>query len=86
VVRISGTGCGDANGENHAVSFNPDEETGTSGHDVRAIRSKLIGERITASYTIVAGDAADVARSGVRPEFYVQCATDLADAPFTITK
>jgi hypothetical protein len=87
VVKIRGTGCGDADGENHAVSFNPYDETSSTGLDnVRAILWKLTGQMISASYTIVTADAdAAVARTGVRPEFYVQCATDLAEAPFTIT-
>jgi hypothetical protein len=79
-VTIHGVGCGDPDGQNHAVSFNPDVSTaGTS--NVRNIPSTLSGQSITASYVISADDAALAGDAA----FFVQCATDLAQVSFNIT-
>lgn len=86
VVTIAGTGCGDPDGQNHAVSFNPDEATSSRGSgDVRDIASTLSGQTITASYTISARDA-EVAGASYQPEFSVQCTTDVAQTAYTITR
>ena len=80
-VEIVATGCGDDNGLNHAVSFNPDLNEDPNPN-VRAVDATLAGQTIHASYTITAADA-EGSGDGA---FFVQCATDLQQANFTITK
>jgi hypothetical protein len=78
-VSIHGVACGDPDGLNHAVSFNPDASTpGTL--NVRTIDSQLSGQSLDATYTISSDDAALAGDA----TFYVQCATDLASVQFEI--
>jgi hypothetical protein len=82
VVEIRASFCLDANGQNHAVSFNPDTSNPAPDATVDGIRANLAGETLTARYTITRADA----RGSGHGRFFVQCATDLADLPFRITK
>jgi hypothetical protein len=79
-VHVRATGCLDQDGQNHAVSFNTDVSAGTDAK-VRAVDATLNGETLSGAYTISAADA-----SGQGPGlFFVQCADDLQQEPFTIT-
>jgi hypothetical protein len=80
-VEVQAVNCDDANGQNHAVSFNPNIDTPLSqGGVVRNITSDLNGQTLTGLYTITQADA-DLAGHS---QFFVQCATDLASADFHI--
>ncbi len=81
-VTVRATNCLDPDGQNHAVSFNP-APMDRFGRTVRIVGSTLTGRVITGSYTITAADAA--AASAPTTRFFVQCATDLGTADFTIT-
>ena len=83
VVRITATGCVDATGLNHAVSFNAaaGRAAGQRPGTVRTVGSTLSGTTLTASYTVRNADRA--AAHGV---FYVQCGSSLAQQPFTVTR
>jgi hypothetical protein len=78
-VTITGTHCGDADDQNHAVSFGAGENPKDARVD--AVKATLTGQTIRGTYTITAADAR-VATNGT---FFVQCATDLRSASFTIT-
>ncbi|HET6910618.1 MAG TPA: hypothetical protein VFH54_14885 [Mycobacteriales bacterium] len=82
VVHISATGCGDVDGQNHAVSFNPDTSNLKPDAGVDDVPAELSAENLTARYVISRADA----NGSGHGRFFVQCATDLADLPFTITK
>ena len=91
VVHISATGCGDADGQNHAVSFNPGFgntlQAAQAHYTEGTIDSHLSDQVLHATYRITAQDARAADNADVSPpRFYVQCATDLADLPFTITR
>jgi hypothetical protein len=82
VVHVTATGCVDANGMNHAVSFNAaDRSAGRNPHVVRAVEATLAGTTLTASYTVTNAD-----RGAGHGVFYVQCGSSLASAPFTVTR
>jgi len=82
VVHLTATGCVDANGMNHAVSFNAaDRSAGHNPHAVRAVEATLAGTTLTASYTVTNAD-----RGAAHGIFYVQCGSSLASAPFTVTR
>ena len=90
-VSIKATGCGDPDGQNHAVSFNPGFgntlQAAEAHYHLSDIRSHLAGQTLTATYTITAKDAHAAARAeSPPPRFYVQCRDDLADAVFLITR
>lgn len=91
VVSIVATGCGDPDGRNHAVSFNPGFastlQAARAHYRAGVIPSHLIGQTLTATYAITAEDGAAAADAEVTPpKFYVQCSDDLADANFLITR
>ena len=91
VVHISATGCSDADGQNHAVSFNPGFgntlQAARAHYQQGVIDSHLSGQVLHATYRITTQDARAAEHADASaPLFYVQCATDLADLPFTITK
>lgn len=82
VVHIRASNCADANGQNHAVSFNPDTSNRQPDAPVRDIPASLVRQNLAAVYTITRADA----HGSGQGEFFVQCATDLADQAFTITR
>jgi hypothetical protein len=82
VVEIRASFCRDADGRNHAVSFNPDTANLKPDAPVDDIHAQLTGEMLTARYTITRADAGGSGHG----RFFVQCATDIADLPFTMTK
>lgn len=93
VVSITATGCGDPDGQNHAVSFNPGFtntlEAAHAGYQTAPIAARLIGQSLTASNKITSADlAASMFMKGDHPpsQFFVQCSDDLAEATFLITK
>jgi hypothetical protein len=82
VVHVTATGCIDATGMNHAVSFNAtDRSAGRNPHAVRTIESTLSGTSLTATYTVTNADRG--AAGGV---FYVQCGATVVSAPFRVTR
>jgi hypothetical protein len=85
IVHIKATGCVDANGLNHAVSYNVSRTRITPGksNPVRAIASTLSGTSLTASYTIRNADLRGHATHGM---FYVQCGSSVVNAPFSVTQ
>ncbi len=83
-VTITGTRCADADGQNHAVSFTPNASAESlRSQPVRVIPSVLVGQSLTATYTVTAADVA-AANGAKTSEFTVQCATDLVSAPFHV--
>jgi len=93
VVTITATGCGDPDGQNHAVSFNPGFantlEAAHAGYQTARIASRLVGQSLTASYKITSADwTASMFMKGDHPpsEFYVQCSDDITEATFLITQ
>jgi hypothetical protein len=90
-VTVRATGCGDPDGQNHAVSFNPGfrntMQAAQAHYRQGVIPSVLIGQTLTARYRITAEDGAAAAHAESPPSrFYVQCSDDLGDAPFLITR
>ena len=82
VVRITATGCVDATGTNHAVSYNAaDRSAGRNPNAVRSIAATLSGGTLTASYTVANRD-----RGAAHGRFYVQCGASVVSAPFTVTR
>jgi hypothetical protein len=91
-VTIAVTGCGDPDGHNHAVSFNPGFantlQAAHANYHMASIASQLAGQTLTATYRISTADAAAAAHPPVDappPQFYVQCSDDLVEATFVIT-
>jgi hypothetical protein len=83
VVHISGAGCLDASGQNHAVSFNNDAQNSNARNDpntVRTIASTLRDGRISAVYEVVASD-----NTGGVGAFFVQCGATVRSAMFKLT-
>jgi hypothetical protein len=83
VVAIVVTGCYDPTGQNHAVSFNNDNENMSARFDpktVRTIPAVQHGTRLDARYRIVAGD-----RTGGQGMFYAQCGPTVRQSAFTVT-
>jgi hypothetical protein len=87
-VNITATGCGDPDGHNHAVSFNPgfgNTLQAAGAHYDGFIRSRLTDQVLNARYRITADDALAAAHADAPPpQFFVQCRDDLADAQFSI--
>jgi hypothetical protein len=89
-VTITATGCGDPDGRNHAVSFNPGFgntlQSALARYDQRVISAHLANQALTARYRITAEDVRAARHADdPPPRFYVQCADDLADVIFLIT-
>lgn len=91
-VRIRATGCGDPDGQNHAVSFNPGfantQQAAWANYPQKAIPSRLAGQTLTATYVITRRDAGAAANADPKlptPQFDVQCSDDNAVAGFHIT-
>ena len=90
-VSITATGCGDASGDSHSVSFNPGfgntVQAAQAHYRVGAIPSHLTDQDLAASYRITVADARAAALADDPPPlFYVQCRDDIAEAPFSITR
>jgi hypothetical protein len=90
-VTITATGCSDADGQNHAVSFNPGfgntMQAARAHYDQGVIPSQITAQTLRATYRITANDAAAAAQAdSPPPRSYVQCSDDLADADFNITQ
>jgi len=88
-VIIRATGCGDLDGRNHAVSFNPGFDNtlqaAQAGYHQVVIPSRLADQVLTATYRITTEDASAAAHADGQPSlFYVQCSDDLVDAAFVI--
>lgn len=88
-VSIRATGCGDPDGRNHAVSFNPGFgntlQAAQAHYHQGVIASRLTGQTLTATYRITAEDVNAAAHADAQPSlFYVQCSDDLADATFLL--
>ena len=84
VVHIQGSGCLDAGGQNHAVSFNNDAQNPSARNNpntVRTIASALINARITAAYKIVPSDS-----TGGVGTVFVQCGATVRTADFKVVK
>jgi hypothetical protein len=82
VVHIKATGCIDATGLNHSVSYNPgNRSAGRNPNAVRAIASTLSDTALTASYTVRPAD-----HGATHGMFYVQCGSSLVRAPFSVTR
>ena len=84
LVRITASGCVDASGRNHAVSFNNDAHNPSARNDpntVRTIASTFLRERLTATYRIRPGD-----RTGGVGSVFVQCGSTVKTADFGVTR
>ena len=85
-VQIDATGCVDANGLNHAVSFNSNGRAASAMNNPQAIHTidaGLNGTTLSAQYTIppqAAAGAGDAVGT-----FYVQCGSSVQEADFTVT-
>lgn len=83
VVHISGTGCLDASGQSHAVSYNNDAQNFNARNypnTVRTIASTLKDGRISAVYKVVVSD-----NTGGEGAFFVQCGATVRSAKFKVT-
>lgn len=83
-VQITGSGCIDPSGQNHAVSFNIGTSDPSAAHDpnnVREITSDLTGSTVTATYTVTPADA----RFG-GGEFFVQCGASVQSVSFVVSR
>ena len=84
LVRITASGCVDASGRNHAVSFNNDAHNPSARNDpntVRTIASTFLRERLTATYRIRPGD-----RTGGVGSVFGQCGSTVKTADFRVTR
>jgi hypothetical protein len=90
-VKITATGCGDPDGQNHAVSFNPGFgntlQAAAAHYELAPISARLAARTLTATYRITADDARAASRAASQPpQFYVQCIDDSASAIFRIRR
>ncbi|MBA2607382.1 MAG: hypothetical protein H0U92_00400 [Actinobacteria bacterium] len=84
VMQIYVTGCNDPDGLNHAISFNDapvNHDTASDPNTVQTINSTQDGDKLTATYAVVASD-----QRGQQPgRVFVQCEATLKWVDFTVT-